>query len=211
MALSFSFFSVFFRAIILVIFLCFSVNSHAVVLNFDELNSEDFIIDGEIRTLGSYYSDLGVVFSDHSFVLKWGFYGEIASTEPNYIGGAGTSISFIGELPTFVSLVIFGVGGMATFLEATGPGGYTQLIQSSGEVRSIMDPNLGTPYIHNQLISFSSATGISRISLSGQAGANFDDLTFIRPSEVNEPPILLLFASYFFILVLAKLKRYFFS
>ena len=105
--------------------------------------------------------------------------------------GPYTTLNFIGQLPTFVSMNVTSASGDAIYLTAYGPSGTAGEYQTAGFAGSDDDP----PVIPNELVSFYSETGISQINIDSyyflRVGAAIDNLTFTY-SSVPEPSSLVL-------------------
>jgi hypothetical protein len=177
-----------------------SETANATFINFDDL---EYTIDE--------YGD-GNLLEDHpvtdeylskGLLITGGYlwhdeYSPYISSSPNVlIGSDGFTLNFVEELPTFVSMRTNFVGEnapglLAIFFDVYGPSGLLFQTHSSGDTGS---PDMINT-IPNELISFNSPTGISRITMSNYqhrriAGA-IDDLTF-EYADVPEPSGLILF------------------
>jgi hypothetical protein len=105
----------------------------------------------------------------------------------------GFGLEFVGNLPTYVSFYLGSSSGTAVFIDAQGPN-YSKQVTSSGEIHGMTD-DYGTPYIPNQVFTFTSRTGIASIGFSGQGDGYIDDLTYTYShSTVPEPEACLLLA-----------------
>lgn len=170
-------------------------SSQAAVLNFDELDRASYLPvheDDGMMHLTNEYESQGVLFTSFAYLATYGE-GSNQVSGPNYVSGPGFGFNFIGEkLPTYVSFYLGSDSRMATSISVEGPD-YAKQVTSSGEIRGMTDDK-GSPYIANQLFSFSSQTGISSVLLLGQGGSYIDDLTFTYadPVVVPEPSTLIL-------------------
>ncbi len=177
-------------------------SAHAVLINFDDLDQEDYVTEEGLRPLSSEYHARGVIFSSSTYLVTWQDYNTPLSL-PNYVSGPGFSFDFIGNLPTHVSMYISNSIGYAVNVNAFGPNNFHKSITTAGAIRGMTD-DTGTPYIANQFIAFDSLAGISSISLDGQAGASMDNLMFT--SVVPEPSAFVLFGLGIFGLMLRNRK-----
>lgn len=170
----------------------FCNSAHAVLINFDELDQNNYInADGDLTYLSNEYESQGLLLN-YAYLVEW-YDGVPAVSLNNYIAGPGFGLQFVGDLPTTVSFYLGSHSHTAVFIDVQGPY-YSKQITSSGEIHGMTD-NYGTPYIPNQLFSFSARTGISSISFSGQGDAYIDDLsyTYASHASVPEPSAILLF------------------
>jgi hypothetical protein len=177
-------------------------SAHAVLINFDDLDQGSYKIEEGLRPLSNEYQTQGVIFSSSAYLVTWQSY-DIPLSQPNYVSGPGFSFDFVGDLPTQVSMYISNSIGYAVNVNAFGPNNFHKSITTAGAVTGMTD-NEGTPYIPNQFISFASLSGISSISLDGQAGASMDNLMFT--SDVPEPSTLALFGVGMMGLILRRRK-----
>lgn len=184
------------------------LNAHAVVINFDDLTlvsdpvmpcfcdhplTDEYLAQG-LRIsegfLGSYYpSDSHIVSS------------------PNYLlGGQSLSLSFVGELPTFVSMYVTAPRQDAAYITASGPGGWSEEKQTPGWA----GPFLSTPWEPKQFISFESATGIARIDFWSwyytRTSVDVDDLTYEYASVPEPSSLALLVMSLLGVVCFRKMK-----
>ena len=180
--LSFLYFSLFF---------IFSNSANAVLINFDDLDPNDYSYEGGNPYLTNEYASQGLVFENAAYLLAWSGSAPSVSS-PNYVGGPGFGFKFIGELPTSVSFYLSSSSHMAVFIDAFGPN-YTFHTTSSGENHGGWPEDLGSPYIPNELFSFYSPTGISSVEFSGRGDVNIDDLAYnYSLAQVPEPSAFIL-------------------
>jgi hypothetical protein len=158
------------------ILLIISCSANAVVINFDELDENSYVDEnGDRTTLTNEYESQGLVFVGSAYA-------------GGGVAGPGFGFQFVGNnLPTYVSFNFSGSGGIAAEIAVWGPG-YFKSVISSGEIVGMTDDH-GTPYIPNEIFSFTSPAGISSVELSGKAGAYLDNLTYTYSSltQVPEP------------------------
>ena len=179
-----------------------ALQAHAVLINFDDLTyvpvdpDDPFFADDP---LDNQYLSQGLSISN-AFLLPYDL--DSASDEdrisgPNYLlaggGGESMTLSFVGKLPTFVGMYVGAFSHEMIFTDAYGPAGLVASLHTAGDGGPFNDQS---PYVPKQYLTFESATGISRIELSGWYGSRVsgfvDDLTYTY-SEVPEPSSLMLF------------------
>lgn len=173
----------------------FPISAKAVVIDFDDLVyvptwPEDFFGD---HALTDEYQDQGLLIRG-GFLAEWHEGTGPSASEPNYLSaGHDLRFTFIGELPTFVSMHVSASFGQAVFLSAYSSSGLIASHTTDGWKGFDTDPL----YVPNQLVSFSANEGISEISVGdfyGQrTGAMIDDLTFTYSAQVPEPSSVFLF------------------
>lgn len=185
--------------------------ANATFINFDDL---PYTIDE--------YGD-GNLLEDHpvtdeylskGLLITGGYLGHdehnpYISSSPNVlVGSDGFTLNFVEELPTFVSMRTNFIGDydpglLAIFFDVYGPSGLLFQTHSSGDTGS---PDMINA-IPNELISFNSPTGISRITMSNyqhrRIAGSIDDLTF-EYADVPEPSGLILFGMGIFVFVFRK-------
>lgn len=181
------------------VFACFfllaGTVANAVTIDFDELDRDAYLHDGDLTPLSNEYESLGVVFFGLPYLLRDLPGVQPAFSSPNFVGGPGVGFYFVGVLPTYVSLYVSSSTGSRVWVEAAGPNGYDEGWLTDGEVHgmTVVDSD-STPYRPNQFVAFEAAEGIASVSLSSQGDTAFDNLTFTRPTAVAEPPAVLLLA-----------------
>lgn len=166
----------------------------AITIDFDDLTYVP--LDPEWPQFGDNpltdeYASQGLLISG-GFLLPYGEWSPDPLSQPNFLlGGNFLQLTFIGALPTFVSMYVSSGFDYANILHFYGPDGLLSRMVTSGSMS--MEPNV--PYIPNQYVSFSSPTGISHITLEGffnmRTGTHVDDLTF-EYAAVPEPASLAL-------------------
>lgn len=181
------------HVIAMIIAACISLgmanSAFAVLIDFDDLTP---VYDPEFpcwcdNPLTDQYASQGVIFNGGAWVNS-----DIDSNNVMTTGSGGASISFIGNLPTFVSMNVTSLQGDAIGLEAWGPSGVIAFKQTLGwfgfEEGYI-------PAVPNELISFSSDVGISSISILGfynlRVEADIDNINFTY-APIPEPSSLVL-------------------
>jgi hypothetical protein len=168
--------------------------SHAVLINFDDLVREPG--DSEFpcfcdHPLTNEYEAQGLII-DGGFLAEYDENSAVQSG-PNYLLGSNfLTLRFVGTLPTFVSMYVSAASMEKIFLNAWGTDGLIGQQQTEGD----SSPDEGTPYVPNQFISFTSATGIASITLEGfynlRVSSMVDDLTYEYASVPEPTPLMLL-------------------
>ncbi len=185
-------------------FVMLSNCANAVLINFDELDPNDYSYEGGNPYLTNEYESQGLVFTGSAYLLGW-HEGIPSVSLPNYVIGPGFSLGFVGNLPTAVSFFFGSSSHSAVFIDAYGPN-YENHLMSSGDNHGMTDEYI--PYIPNELFSFSSSTGISSIEFSGWGDNYIDDLTYTYADQVTvpEPSAFILFAIGIFWLTISRLR-----
>ena len=170
--------------IVLSLALTITSNASATIINFDDLNP---VYDPENpcwcdNPLTDQYASKGVLIS--------GAWVNGANSHNVMLTSNSASLDFVNALPTFVSMNITSEHDDAIFLSFYNTSGLLGVIHTAGW----MGPdNEYIPTIPNELVSFSSATGISHINIENfynlRTGASIDNLTFTY-SSVPEPTSL---------------------
>ncbi len=211
-------FFAYFAAIVLLSSVAFKAN--AVLINFDDLTYEP--VDPEFPffadvPLDNQYLSQGLSISN-AYLLPYYFDpSEDPGTDPDVISGpnyllAGASgdvmtLSFVGNLPTYVGMYVGAFSREMIFTDAYGPSGLISSLYTAGDGGPFNDQS---PYVPRQYLSYESATGISKIELWGWYGSRVsgyvDDITFTY-SEVPEPSPLILFGLGVFVLVSRHVRR----
>ncbi len=172
-----------------------SGTTHAVVINFDDLtlipSDPEFPCFCD-HPLTNEYESLGLII-DGGFLGEYGEEYDHVVSGPNFLLGSDTlQLSFVGQLPTFVSMFVSSVREEVIFLKAYGVGGLVDEQQTDGWG----GPHNDTPYTPNQLITLASSQGISSIVINGfynmRTSAVIDDLTFEYANVPGPSPFLLL-------------------
>jgi len=103
------------------------------------------------------------------------------------------SLDFVGVLPTFVSMYVTSQRGDAIYFDASNPSGYGESKHTAGWQGPFEED---IPPIPNELITFSSESGISHIIIQGfynmRTEAAIDNLTFTYSSVPEPSPIALI-------------------
>lgn len=159
--------------------LIISSPANAVLLTFNELDQSDYFDEnGDLTPLSNEYEAQGLVFRSLAYL--------VGGEGSNAIAGPGFGFEFVGDnLPIFVSFNLGSPSGIAVDITVRGPN-YFKSVISSGEIVGMTD-DPGTPYIPNELFSFSSLTGISSVYFSGKAGNDMDNLTYTYANDVAVP------------------------
>jgi len=173
--------------------LIFSSSANAVLLTFDELDQSDYFdANGDLTPLSNEYESQGLIFRSSAYLIGRQE-GDPITYPSNFVAGPGFGFEFVGDnLPMFVSFNLGSSAGIAVDITVQGPN-YFKSIVSSGEIVGMTD-DPGTPYVPNELFSFTSRTGISSVYFSGKAGNYIDNITYAysSPTQVPEPSTFLL-------------------
>lgn len=182
----------------IVLLFTFPLKVHAALIDFDDLTyvPEDpewpFFADTPVT---NQYLSKGLSVSD-GYLLP---YDLDPASDPDRISGSNyllagniMTLSFVGELPTYVGMYLGSFSHETIFADAYDTSGFLSSVYTAGDG----GPYLSAPYVPKQYISFESSTGISRINISGFYGSRVsgfvDDLTFTYAS-VPEPSSFILF------------------
>ena len=195
------------------IFLGLTSFAQATTINFDDLvyvPSTDTEFDCFCdHPLTNEYLAQGLQISD-GYLATYDNYqrsGAVVSSPNFLLGGAYLTLSFVGPLPTSVSMYVSSAFEDAIFVNAFGPAGFNALVQTLGYA----GPPDEIMYVDKQYVSFYSATGISDITLNSyygmRVGAFVDDLNF-EYTKVPEPASLILFVMGLFIFAGRRLRLY---
>lgn len=176
----------------------FALKAHAALINFDDLTyvpeypEWPFFADTPVT---DQYASQGLLVSD-GYLLP--YYLDPGSdpdriSGPNYLlAGNIMTLSFMGDLPTYVGMYVGSFSHETIFADAYGPTGLLASVYTAGDG----GPYFSAPYVPRQYLSFESSAGISRIDMSGFYGSRVsafvDDITFTYAS-VPEPSSLILF------------------
>lgn len=182
--------------------------SHAEFINFDDIeriNDPDnpFWADQPIT---DHYSTKGLLI-DGGYLNKY-FDGDIERTVsgPNYLqGGPYFSLTFIGKLPAYVSLIVTSSHEDVVFLDAAcGDGSIL-----SAETPGWAGPDKHSPFKAKNLVTFASDFGISNINISAfyflRNSAMIDDLKYHY--AVPEPKPIVLFSIGLLLLIFIRMSR----
>lgn len=166
----------------IVFFFCLfsSVSSHAVVIDFDDLEKEN---PSDVIEVTDQYASKGVIFDI-------GYLDILAGN--NVITGPAFSFYFIDRLPVYVSFILNNNQELQNSIHALGPNGYSEILSTEGGVRGMSMEN-STPYIPNQQVILQSEFGISSVWVGSQASPYLDDLVFYYETAVPEAGALMLF------------------
>lgn len=181
--------------------------AHAVLIDFDDIKhipADDMFPHFSDHPLTDQYIDQGLLI-DGGFLV--GESHADGSNDNRLLGSNFLLLSFVGKLPTTVSMYISAAFGQAVFLNAFGEDGWFAKQQTSGYA----GPHSDTPYTDNQLVSFYSPTGISAISLEAfyglRTGAVVDNLYYDYATPVSEPSLLILLMCGLLMIMLSCVKR----
>jgi hypothetical protein len=174
--------------------------ARAVLIDFDDI---PYLIPGSDSDPADFaYHPLTDEYLAQGLLIDGGYLTEYASSDtdalsrPNYLlGGNILSFSFVGALPTYVSMYVSEANEFAVGISVYGTSGLLYEMLTAGWPANGSD--VYPPYEPNQFVSFSAPSGISFITLSNvanlRAGTELDDLTYTY-AAVSEPPSLALLA-----------------
>lgn len=166
-------------------------SSHAVFINFDDIerSNDPFWASQPITT---EYLAKGLIIDDGYLGSYWSG-SDYTVSGPNYLqGGPYFNFSFAGKLPSFVSFIVTSSHEDAVYIDALCGDG-TIL---SKETPGWAGPDHDIPFEPKQLITFTSTSGISKINISAfyflRTSAMIDDLRYSYAVPEPESIILLL-------------------
>ena len=193
-------------------FLIIANSAHAVFIDFDDI---DYIpVDPESPQfydvpLSDEYADKGLLI-DGAFLMAYGDDPAAVKSRPNFLLGSNfLTLSFTGELPTFVGMYVSSFLEEPMFLNAYNS---TGLIGSKATKGHAGPEYPNYRYTHKQYIGFSNDAGISSVTMEGfynmRVSGMIDDLTFTRKvaASVPEPSALILLALGIFVLFARKMR-----
>lgn len=196
-----------FRNIFLLFTLFIGNYANAVFINFDNIEryhpdpTDPYWADQEIT---DQYLSRGLLVSG-GYLNEYGSFSDYLASGPNYLLGAHSlSLTFVGKLPTFVSMLVTAPSKDVAFINATSADGaiYSQ------ETPGWAGPHHESPFQGKNLITFNIESGISRINFFTFYGLRtsvmLDDLTYHY--AVPEPTPWLLLLPGLFILISARLN-----
>ena len=166
-------------------------NAYATFIDFDDLTPVYDPVFGCFcdNPLTNQYESKGLLIENA--YLNGGSLDGGLTYENILLSGPHTTLYFVGQLPTFVSMYVTSANGDAIYLTAYGPGG-----ESNYQTGGYGGPDYDTPVIPNEYVSFQTDLGISQINIDSfyflRVGAAIDNLTFTH-SSVPEPSAPLLF------------------
>ncbi len=177
---------------LLTVFMC--SYAHAVVINFDDIErvhtdpDDPFWADQELT---DQYLSRGLLI-DGGYLNSYDPDSDLIVSGKNYLqGGPYFGLTFVGKLPTFVSLIVTSSHEDVVYLNALCGDGVTLSQQTPGWA----GPDNNTPFEAKKLITFTSDFGISHIDISAfyflRTSAMIDDFTYRY--SVPEPAAILLF------------------
>lgn len=192
------------RVILTGLFVIFSCNANAVVIDFDDIEAYH---DPDLgcfcdHPLTDEYRDRGLVIDSGYLVGEKRADG---TNDNRLLGSLVLTLFFVDDFPTRVSFYVNAVYDQAVFLHAYGRNGWSDHQQTSGYA----GPDDDTPYIPNQWVSFYSPEGITSISLATfynlRVSTSIDNLSY--DYTLPEPPVLLLIVAGFLVLLSSR-KRW---
>lgn len=168
--------------------------AHAVIINFDDLTLVPS--DPDVPCFCDYpltneYASQGLII-EGGFLAEYGEEDKNTVSGPNYLLGSNyLRLSFVGTLPTFISMIVSAAHEEAIYFDVFGSDGLIDEQQTNGYA----GPHNDTPYTPNQLMTFTSAEGISSVVIEGfynlRTSAMIDDLTY-EYTSVPAPSSLVL-------------------
>lgn len=171
----------------------FSGAAQAVLINFDDLvrvPDEDPMQSCFCNhPLTNEYETDGLLI-DGGFLMEYYEDDENKVSSPNYLLGSHyLTLSFVGKLPTFVSMIVSAANQEAIYFDVFGTAGLIDEQQTKGWA----GPDDDTPYTPNQLMAFKAAEGISSIVIQGyynlRVSSIIDDINY-EYSSVPAPASL---------------------
>ena len=173
--------------------------AQATFINFDDIlyvpvdpESPNFY-DVELT---NQYADKGLLV-DGGFILSYeGTDPGTVASQPSFLLGSNfLTLSFIGELPTFVGMYVSSSFEESIYLNAYNSSGLVASKNTLGYQPDENEDNDGG-YTPKQYVTFNTSAGISSITVENaynmRVSAIIDDLTFTRSTSVPEPSSVLL-------------------
>ena len=182
-------------------FLIIASSAHAVFIDFDDI---DYIpVDPDSPQfydvpLSDQYADKGLII-DGAYLMPYTYVDPTAvKSQPNWLLGSNfVTLSFTGDLPTFVGMYVSSFWEEPMYLNAYNSTGLIGSKATKGHGGGAA----GEPtyeYTHKQYIGFSNDAGISSVTMEGhynmRVSGMIDDLTFTHKASVPEPSALILLA-----------------
>lgn len=190
-------------------------SAHAVFIDFDDLSYVP--VDPEWPQfydvpLYDQYADKGLII-DGAFLMPYTYVDPAAiKSRPNWLLGSNfVTLSFTGDLPTFVGMYVSSFNEEPMYLNAYNSTGLIGSKATKGHGGGA-DGEPTYKYTHKQYIGFTNDAGISSVTMEGhynmRVSGMIDDLTFTRkvPAAVPEPSALLLLALGVFGLFARKMR-----
>ncbi|MGM8226663.1 hypothetical protein ACSV5M_08775 [Cellvibrio sp. ARAG 10.3] len=174
----------------------FSGAVHAVLINFDDLTrvpDEDPMQSCFCNhPLTNEYEAEGLII-DGGYLMEYYEEDPNKVSSPNYLLGSHyLTLSFVGKLPTFVSMIVSAANQEAIYFDVFGTGGLIDEQKTNGWA----GPYDNTPYTPNQLMTFNAAEGISSIVVQGyynlRVSSIVDDITYEYANVPAPSPVILL-------------------
>ncbi|WP_039918623.1 hypothetical protein [Cellvibrio mixtus] len=193
------------RVILTAVFVIFSCNAAAVVIDFDDI---DVYHDPD----GGCFCDNPITdqYRDKGLLVDSGYLsGEKrpdGTNDNQLLGSLSLTLFFVDNFPNRVSFFVDAVYDQAVFIDAVGLNGWNESKKTDGYGGPFEE---NTPYIPHQLVSFYSPEGITSISLSTfynlRVSTSVDNLSY--DYSLPEPPVLLLVLTGFLVLLSSR-KRW---
>lgn len=195
------------RALVTLGFIIISNSAHAVFIDFDDI---PYIpVDPEWPQfydvpLSDQYADKGLLI-DGGYLASYHLDSSITKSRPNFLLGSHfLSLTFTGDLPTFVGMYVSAFFEEPLHLNAYNSAGLIETKSTKGPIPG--GPNYN--YTPKQYISFTNEAGISSVTLeySNRVSGAIDDLTFTRKTSVVEPSSIILLALGIFGILARKMR-----
>lgn len=182
-----------------------AAGSHAVLIDFDDLESRDISWPlTDENALSDEYLAQGLLI-DGGFLAYWNPDYEGIISSPHFLfGGNVMRLTFVDKSPVFVSMYVSSVFDYANIINVYGPDGLITTRLTTGSTGGESDND---PFIPWEYITFEAPQGITSMTFEGFYNMRWstliDDLTY-EYASVPEPATLLMFLSGLLALVLCR-------
>ena len=179
-------------------FLIISNSAQAVFIDFDDIpyipadpESPQFYD----VPLSDQYADKGLLI-DGGFIVPYHLDSAFIKSLPNFLLGSNVlTLTFTGDLPTFVGMYVSSFWEEPMYLKAYNSSGLIDSKATKGHGGGAPgEPTFN--YTHKQFIGFENEAGISSVTMEGhynmRVSGAIDDLTFTRKASVAEPSSIML-------------------